>query len=271
MPIHIGDYKRDTGHLRALEHGAYLLLLFHHWSTGALPDDDRQLSAIACMTPAEWKRAKPILSRFFDKGWVHGRVINDLTEANAAYERRAKAGRESGKARTRGEHCSNNVQATPQQPITDNQEEDRIGNARAGVSAFTEGSKTLASALWEALGITHPLQIPVELAGADWRAIEWERAGWTVDLIDAEARRIGPGKPLTYYEKVFATSFAKRQAPLPIVEVREAEKVTVAHGTSQNRSGGSLTAALRRDLAALEQSDGSDNSLPAGRILRLSN
>jgi hypothetical protein len=27
MPIHIGDYKRDTGHLRAAGHGAYLLLL----------------------------------------------------------------------------------------------------------------------------------------------------------------------------------------------------------------------------------------------------
>lgn len=101
MPIHIGDYKRDTGHLRAAEHGAYLLLLFHHWSTGSLPDDDRQLSAIACMTPAEWRRARPILIKFFDEGWRHGRVEKDLEEANSNYEKRAKAGSEGGKAKAR--------------------------------------------------------------------------------------------------------------------------------------------------------------------------
>jgi hypothetical protein len=43
------------------------------------------------------------------------------------------------------------------------------------------------------------------------------------------------------------------------------------HGTSQAKSGGSLTASIRRELAELEQSEGSDFALPAGRILRLSN
>jgi len=153
-------------------------------------------------------------------------------------------------------------------PEARTREEDRIGNA--GASAFTEGSKVLASSFLKALGFDTPLKVPPEFAGVDWRAVEWERAGWTPDLIDAEARK-NAGKPLSYHEKCFATAFAKRQAPLPIVEIREAEKVTVTHGTSQNRSGGSLTASLRRDLAALEQSDGSDNSLPASRLLRLSN
>jgi uncharacterized protein YdaU (DUF1376 family) len=230
MPIHIGDYKRDTGHLRAAEHGAYLLLLFHHWSTGALPDDDRQLSAIACMTPAEWKRSKPIIQKFFKDGWVHSRVVSDLEEANASYERRARAGKEGGKARANGKHCSSNATAMPEQPITDNQKEDRIGDARASKSAFTEGSKALSASLWRGLSIESPLGIPPELAGADWRAIEWERAGWTEDLIETECRRVGPGKPLNYYEKCFASAFAKRQAPLPNVEIRQAETITVNHG-----------------------------------------
>jgi uncharacterized protein YdaU (DUF1376 family) len=277
MPIHIGDYKRDTGHLRALEHGAYLLLLFHHWSTGALPDDDRQLSAIACMTPAEWKRAKPLLAKFFQPGWVHHRVLIDLQEANESYQKLSSAGSKGGKARAENKRrlseatsdASSDDQASFKQPITDNQKEDRIGDARA--SSFTKGSKALASAFWKALGFESALAVHPDYAGTDWRAIEWEKAGWTIDLIDTETRRVGPDKPLNYYEKVFATSFAKRQAPLPVVEIREAEKVTVAHGTSQNRSGGSLTASLRRDLAALEQSDGPDNSLPASRLLRLSN
>lgn len=278
MPIHIGDYKRDTGHLRALEHGAYLMLLFHHWSTGSLPDNDRQLSAIACMTPSEWKRAKPILEKFFKPGWVHPRVLVDLQEANESYQKLASAGSKGGKARAENKRrlseatsdaCSD-ATASLKQPITDNQKEDRIGDARERPSSFTEGSKALASAFWKALGFESALAVHPDYAGTDWRAIEWEKAGWTIDLIDAETRRIGPDKPLTYYEKVFATSFAKRQAPLPTVEIREAEKLTVTHGTNQNRSGGSLTASLRRELAELEQSEGSDFALPNGPVRLIS-
>lgn len=121
MPIHIGDYKRDTGHLRAAGHGAYLLLLFHHWSTGSLPDDDEQLSAIACMTPQEWKKMRPIMERFFKPGWVHGRVVDDLEAARASYERRALAGEKGGKARAKNKQSYSNATAGPEQPLTFNQ------------------------------------------------------------------------------------------------------------------------------------------------------
>jgi uncharacterized protein YdaU (DUF1376 family) len=225
MPVHIGDYKRDTGHLRAAEHGAYLLLLFHHWATGSLPDDDRQLSAIACMSSAEWKRTKPIVTKFFKPGWVHGRVVADLEEANESYERRARAGAEGGKAKAKLKPEPSNATAMPQQPITLNLEEDRIVEARG--SLFTEGSKALTDAFWRAIGISSPLEVSPDYAGTDWRALEWERAGWTADLIEAEVKRVGAGKPLKYYEKVFATAFAKRQAPLPVVEVKQAETITV--------------------------------------------
>src|SRR4051812_13713408 len=116
MPIHIGDYKRDTGHLRALEHGAYLMLLFHHWSTGSLPTDDRQLSTIACMTPTEWRKAKSILIKFFDEGWHHGRVEKDLASAIESYEKRAKAGEKGGKAKAESKQSSSIATALPEQP-----------------------------------------------------------------------------------------------------------------------------------------------------------
>lgn len=160
-----------------------------------------------------------------------------------------------------------NREVKAQKPEAIARSEDRIGDASA--SAFTEGSKALASALWKALGIESPLACPLNLAGADWRAIEWEQAGWTVDLIETEARRIGPDKPLTYYEKVFATAFAKRQAPLPVVEVREAEKLTVTHGTTQRKSG-SLIAAIDRQLAALESEASADFALSENPVLRIS-
>jgi uncharacterized protein YdaU (DUF1376 family) len=106
MPIHIGDLMRDTAHLRSSLFGAYLSLLFHHWSTGELPDDDEQLSAIARMSPAEWKKARPILIKFFDEGWRHGRIAKDLETSHANYEKRAKAGAEGGKAKANAKQSS---------------------------------------------------------------------------------------------------------------------------------------------------------------------
>lgn len=137
MPIHIGDYKRDTGHLRAAGHGAYLMLLFHHWSTGSLPDDDEQLAAIACMSPAEWRKAKPVISKFFGEGWRHGRVEKDLASAIESYEKRAKAGSEGGKAKASAKQSSSIATAGPEQsssyliPLTLNQSKKEDSEAKA--------------------------------------------------------------------------------------------------------------------------------------------
>lgn len=141
MPIHIGDYKRDTGHLRASGHGAYLLLLFHHWSTGELPDDDDQLAAIACMTRGEWKKMRPILEKFFGPGWRHGRVEKDLASAKQSYEARAKAGEKGGKAKAENKQSSSIATALPEQPLTLNQEskKDTADAVSSKVYAFESG------------------------------------------------------------------------------------------------------------------------------------
>lgn len=44
-----------------------------------------------------------------------------------------------------------------------------------------------------------------------------------------------------------------------------------SNGTHHDRSANSLTASLRRDLAALEQSESPDPALPTGPVLRISN
>jgi hypothetical protein len=163
-----------------------------------------------------------------------------------------------------------NVTVTPPEQNTETEQIqiDKIGER---ASVFTEGSKKLATAFWKAMGFATPLQVPPEFAGVDWRAIGWEVAGWTDDLITAEVRRIGPDKPLSYYEKVFATSFAKRQAPLPIVEIREADKLTVTHGTAKNQSGGSILAAIDRELAKVQREENTDPATPAYPVLCISN
>lgn len=108
MPLYIADYRADTAHLSAAEHGAYLLLIMHYWSTGGLPQDDRPLARIACMSGAEWKRARTTIAAFFHDGWKHKRIDAELkrtAEVSASYAARAAQA-----AKTRwGKHASSNA------------------------------------------------------------------------------------------------------------------------------------------------------------------
>lgn len=81
MPLYVPDYRADTAHLGALEHGAYLLLIMHYWLTGGLPDDEKQLSRIACTTDTEWRRCRPVIEKFFEPGWKHRRIEKELAKA----------------------------------------------------------------------------------------------------------------------------------------------------------------------------------------------
>lgn len=112
MPLYVADYLADTGHLTTAEHGAYLLLIMHYWSNGGLPDDERKLARIARMTPDEWADAGITLKGFFDEGWRHKRIEKELIDAQAAYDRRAAAGRRGGQAKA---ETSSNAKAMPEQ------------------------------------------------------------------------------------------------------------------------------------------------------------
>jgi len=94
MPLYIGDYLADTGHLTTVEHGCYLLLIMHYWRNGGLPTDDVLLARIARMTPVEWADARPVVAGLFSDGWKHKRVEFELTQA----ARISEAGRKGGQA-----------------------------------------------------------------------------------------------------------------------------------------------------------------------------
>jgi uncharacterized protein YdaU (DUF1376 family) len=124
MPLNIGDYRKDTGHLRAAGHGGYLLLIMHYWSTGGLPTDNRQLAAIANMSWREWKEWGPVLQKFFHHGWRHKRIDAEIASANERYERRARAGSKGGKATRNVEQCLSNASALLPQSTEYNKKED---------------------------------------------------------------------------------------------------------------------------------------------------
>lgn len=290
MPLFVGDYLGDTGHLTTTQHGAYLLLIMHYWRKGGLPDDERQIAKIAKLSSKAWASHRCVLQEFFHDGWKHTRIEKELAKMMKVAERRQMSGSLGGTAsaaarvkatdkplmqqergQANAEQTSSNAAANVRDTQTQSQTptEDRIADAPArGASMLTEGSKARSAAFWKALGFDDPHDVPPEFAGVDVRAVEWEAAGWPVEMIAAEAKRIGPAKPLTYHEKVFATAHAKLHAPLPKVEIRAAETVQVTHAKSQHRSG--VVAAARR-LADHFEGEPFDRLAPdPALVLRLS-
>jgi len=96
MPLYVGDYLGDTGHLTTAQHGAYLLLMMHYWRKGELPDDDRQLSKITKLPLRTWCEYRPTLQDFFHSGWKHKRIDAELARMMRVSERRAIAGQKGG-------------------------------------------------------------------------------------------------------------------------------------------------------------------------------
>jgi uncharacterized protein YdaU (DUF1376 family) len=96
MPLYVGDYLGDTGHLTTAQHGAYLLLMMHYWRKGELPDCDRQLSKITKLPLKTWCDYRPILQDFFYDGWRHKRIDAELERMVRLSEKRAIAGQKGG-------------------------------------------------------------------------------------------------------------------------------------------------------------------------------
>lgn len=89
---HLGDYARDTGHLTALEHGIYTLLLdWYYVNERPIPAD--KAVRIARGNPEE---TRMVLEEYFeltDEGWRHHYADREIAE----YQRRSEHNREVGK------------------------------------------------------------------------------------------------------------------------------------------------------------------------------
>jgi uncharacterized protein YdaU (DUF1376 family) len=66
MPLFVDAYLADTTHLSAEEHGVYLLLLMAMWRrNGWVPEDDKDLARMCCVSRYKWalikRRLRPML------------------------------------------------------------------------------------------------------------------------------------------------------------------------------------------------------------------
>lgn len=98
MPLYVGDYLGDTGHLTTTQHGAYLLLMMHYWRKGDLPDDDKQLAKITKLPLKIWIDQRNTLQDFFYDGWRHKRIDAELQKMMTLAAKRAIAGQKGGLA-----------------------------------------------------------------------------------------------------------------------------------------------------------------------------
>lgn len=94
MPLNVGDYLRDTAHLTALEHGAYMLLIMRYWQDGGLPSDETLIRRYSLLTAEQWSEAKPVLVALFDEGWKHKRIDAELAKAADIIGKRKAAGQQ---------------------------------------------------------------------------------------------------------------------------------------------------------------------------------
>jgi uncharacterized protein YdaU (DUF1376 family) len=118
MPVFIGDYLADTGHLNATEHGAYLLLLFHYWRNGPLRDDDDELSTIARVDRREWDKVGRKVRRFFavgDDGLLHQKRLDAEREraGNISAKRSAASAERWNRAKPSSQDANGDAIASP--------------------------------------------------------------------------------------------------------------------------------------------------------------
>ncbi|MDO8874637.1 MAG: DUF1376 domain-containing protein [Pseudolabrys sp.] len=99
LNLHIGDYLRRTRHMTAWEHGAFLMLIMHYWSTGGLPQEDAQLAIVAGMTMKEWQKRKEIIAALFEPDWKLPWLEADISDALEARARKSAAGKKGNSVR----------------------------------------------------------------------------------------------------------------------------------------------------------------------------
>lgn len=131
---HLGDYARDTGHLTALEHGVYTLLLdWYYANERPIPLD--KPTRIARGNPEE---TQMVLDEFFHKtpeGWIHGYADRQIAEYQAKAERNREVGKLGGrppKTQTVSKRNPEETLTINHKPLTTNHKEAKAIAPRGG-------------------------------------------------------------------------------------------------------------------------------------------
>ena len=257
MPLYIADYLAGTAHLTTAEHGAYLLLIMHYWSKGAPPISDEVARRVTRMTNHQWSKSLPVLKSFFLEDWRHERLEGELVQV----AERSKA----NSANARKSHLSrSNLASDPQHTTTIynqiiNDEEETRGASAAEIEPASEAT-SLALAFLKAAGLADQSKLSPGWYGLNGRAAMWIAAGYSNAMIVEETKlvvqRSTDLKPIAYFEKAFATAYARQRRPLPVTTTPPPEQANA--GQRRPHKQGRIYDALDGQIAlarAFEQTD----------------
>jgi uncharacterized protein YdaU (DUF1376 family) len=107
MPLYIADYLADTRRLTLEEHGAYMLLIMEYWRNGGIPADDAKIARILGQNLKDWMRLKPSVQEFFEDGWRHKRIDEELAKNTEISNRRSDAANKRWKCKSNANASAN--------------------------------------------------------------------------------------------------------------------------------------------------------------------
>lgn len=176
MPLYVADYLRDTGHLTAAEHGAYLLLIMQAWTRGgSLPTAVERLRLMCHLDREDWETVRDAVLPFFyikDDCYRHRRVDRELNGATFNIEQRRTAGLASAEAR-RKQRDSTERSTEGQRPFNE------IGNDRSTELATEPPTNTPTEGQRNGRPSPSPIKKDSDLRSGvkapDARVILWER------------------------------------------------------------------------------------------------
>lgn len=148
MPLDVADYLKDTSHLQAHEHGAYMLLIMRYWQNGGLPSDEALIRRYSLLTPEQWIESRTVLAALFNDGWRHKRIDAELAKAAEIIDKRRASAEQmhaGRKAKAEQEQSERSDVRVPPSPIPEPVEEK---NAPAVVEAA--GARDLFGEAWDA-------------------------------------------------------------------------------------------------------------------------
>jgi uncharacterized protein YdaU (DUF1376 family) len=106
FPFNIAKYLKNTLHLTARQHGAYLLLILVAVDNdGLLPASDAALASIAKLDAKAWREDGEVLKAFLTPegaGWLHEYARFVAREAAELIAKKSRAGKAGAKKRWEG-------------------------------------------------------------------------------------------------------------------------------------------------------------------------
>lgn len=161
MPMFVDAMLADTMHLTTEEFGAYHFILYATWRNNGIPlqDEPAMLARICRVSPAAWRKLRPILSRFFDLTdgtWRQKRLEKEWAYVAERAERAKANGKRGGRPKTTqeepGENPLGSARDTQEQSTQPHTQEEPNNKKSAGVSLkFSPESEAVVQSLDDAL------------------------------------------------------------------------------------------------------------------------